>query len=1788
MFGSMFSLGKRKNAHKKSSRGANRYKSLTGKRLMIENLERRELLSIYTIQNGSQQSFNGDIQGNDVIYNYGDLTFTGNIYDNAKIYSYSDGSLTFSGNIHDHGAIYGYGNTSIVKNGDNNSSINDNGSIYQENAGGQDWYIDVYDNGSIILQTGSLDLSGDIWGGSVYSSLSGLEYSGNIHSGTFTIYCADNADLDVNLYQGGSLIMTNGSLCHLASDITPNITSGGYGNIIINDSYLFLDGYDINVGSLSGSGYVSDNNYRTDNAITIHSGSVTEPFTGTIYNIDHILLDGGTLPLVSGVLSNTSLTVSGNSTLQWCDNSDDISGQLTLQDCTNLTLDTNGNNVTLANGIGTSITKAGSGTLTIPSCSGGVTVNAGALIISGSISGNVANNSSLSIYGSVGGNVTNSGSIGIYGSVSGNITNSGSIGIYGSVSGNIANSGSLIFSNTTNTTCSGNITGTGSVTKYGAGALTLTGDNTYTGGTTISSGTLQIGNNGTSGSIIGDVTNNSYLNFYRSDNIMFDGVISGTGTLRKYGSGVLTLINDYTGSIYVSAGTVNKFKIADPDPLPINQGEDYELDIQAAFIVAPSSTQKEYAYYIDWGDGSSTEGTAGPYTSNGSQTAFTVKDILVPHTYGYAGLSWIQIGIWDINAEDAFVPLEQDLTVENIAPTLTIAENISVKQGQTLDLASSATFTDPGFAYPQGDPYFGEDFTYSIDWGDGQIDDYLWADNVTQGGPGVLTCGCIDATHVYDAVGSYSATLTLWDSGGGQDTAYFNVMVVKPSVSISGANAVGLGENYILTIGQVNDPGLDAVQYFTIHWGDGLEDIYTAAQIAQNNQVTHSYADSPGDKNISVDLTDDSGTYTDVAYTPNPFTIQISPFISSITELDFLGVIENTIHIANFGMAGPSGLLQITSQLPDNIVAAAILSTAVNSPGNGLIMCDPFPDELCGGFMLDVTAQFNGQTWTKSFYANFSSGAAVNMPPLFPIPNMEDPIYWPGNEAVFTSVNSIDVPFSHSFAAAALNNAALHYSIQKDGVYPPQATLDSSTGLFSCAFTAADAYMAYDFNIMVVDDEGYFDLMEVVMTVYVPDFGVASAISNTYAYVDPDSTTGVGLFVSSPSYMSNREFYLDGGPYHGRLNGNPALSDEITYIPNPGYRGPDKINYHWTYDLCDNDGNVVQAGVSTYMKSAYIEVGPFCSLEADGAEVVDGKYVLGVGQTTTVDLTLHSPRHEGPGGDGDPVWGIWSLNFNPGDIKVYYNGEEIMPLQQRLIQGLSIAQTKTLTVKCLTPGEATITAYWDIYTSPNAPGIYQYGVYAIDCLELWLVGADIDTDSNNDGSIDYRNGPLGTDDKIEELAPGRILAVHETGANDLAEVDLGVNGVMATAADQYYAKLSLSNDNVSLWYDSAGTVPIVLQTGGFALWDLFADANSLPSSIYVKGLEVGASSITWSVLAGTQLLSTDVVADTTIDIKSLTVKDHSNAARSATSSSATAPIKDVYAAVNYADGYMHIDLSATVAGFKAADHIRWSIGGDIPAGSDGKTSINDVKLRAGDYVIQVWLDTNPAKKIQINVHRFWTFTEECAVLSDAAYGGNVTLPPEWGAVGPPCTGPAGKAHATLFYKPSTRQYVLAFKGTTITSIDDLRADIQQNYTYSDMYDDAVRLAEKVIHDYSVNGGVVSFTGHSLGGGLASLAALVTQHYAVTFNAASLSDKIILLYPSLNFDHLNDQSINIDSWFISGEAITEFQDQMSQEFNFKLKRPGRKHVMRPPKGITGPFELHEIKSVEKSLYIIPQE
>ncbi|ABS17526.1 outer membrane autotransporter barrel domain protein (plasmid) [Brucella anthropi ATCC 49188] len=134
----------------------------------------------------------------------------------------------------------------------------------------------------------------------------------------------------------------------------------------------------------------------------------------------------------------------------------------------------------------------------------------------------------------------------------------GDSGSTGSVVGSISNSAQLVFKRNNVLNYGGVISGTGSVVQTGTGTLVFSGDNDYVGVTTISDGTLQIGDGGGTGSVVGDITNNARLAFNRNNAYAYNGLISGTGSVVQAGTGTTTLTgqNTYAGGTVVSAGVL--------------------------------------------------------------------------------------------------------------------------------------------------------------------------------------------------------------------------------------------------------------------------------------------------------------------------------------------------------------------------------------------------------------------------------------------------------------------------------------------------------------------------------------------------------------------------------------------------------------------------------------------------------------------------------------------------------------------------------------------------------------------------------------------------------------------------------------------------------------------------------------------------------------------------------------------------------------------------------------------------------------------------------------------------------------------------------------------------------------------------------------------------------------------------------------------------------------------------------------------------------------------------------
>ena len=235
-------------------------------------------------------------------------------------------------------------------------------------------------------------------------------------------------------------------------------------------------------------------------------------------------------------------------------------------------------------GGGSTLTKGGTNTLTLlggaNTYTGATTLGDGTLIVSALANGGsasdigAANNSAASLVfdggtllytGAVvsidhlftldtgGGTIDSSGAGPVV------MTNSGLLAVSGTGPRALTLTGTVADTNTLTAILPDSPSGGAvSLTKNGPGNWILGGNNTYSGGTLINNGTLQVGAspNGALGS--GSVINNAALVFNRTGTLVVPGNITGSGSVTNGGTGTVILAgnNAYTGQTIINAGTL--------------------------------------------------------------------------------------------------------------------------------------------------------------------------------------------------------------------------------------------------------------------------------------------------------------------------------------------------------------------------------------------------------------------------------------------------------------------------------------------------------------------------------------------------------------------------------------------------------------------------------------------------------------------------------------------------------------------------------------------------------------------------------------------------------------------------------------------------------------------------------------------------------------------------------------------------------------------------------------------------------------------------------------------------------------------------------------------------------------------------------------------------------------------------------------------------------------------------------------------------------------------------------
>lgn len=137
-------------------------------------------------------------------------------------------------------------------------------------------------------------------------------------------------------------------------------------------------------------------------------------------------------------------------------------------------------------------------------------------------------------------------------------------------------------------TLDNNVTGEGQIVKSGSDELIVTGDNNYSGGTTISGGTLTADHADSLGS--GDIDNSGVLKVGEGE---LENTLSGTGSLVKTGTGELTLSGDnsYSGGTTISDGTLIAANVNALGSGDIDNSGTLKLEAEGEFNLANVTTQ---------------------------------------------------------------------------------------------------------------------------------------------------------------------------------------------------------------------------------------------------------------------------------------------------------------------------------------------------------------------------------------------------------------------------------------------------------------------------------------------------------------------------------------------------------------------------------------------------------------------------------------------------------------------------------------------------------------------------------------------------------------------------------------------------------------------------------------------------------------------------------------------------------------------------------------------------------------------------------------------------------------------------------------------------------------------------------------------------------------------------------------------------------------------------------------------------------------------------------------------
>ncbi|WP_205904771.1 type VI secretion system tip protein TssI/VgrG [Diaphorobacter sp. HDW4A] len=174
---------------------------------------------------------------------------------------------------------------------------------------------------------------------------------------------------------------------------------------------------------------------------------------------------------------------------------------------------------------------------------------------------------------------------------------------------------------------------------------------------------------------------------------------------------------------------------------------------------------------------------------------------------------------------------------------------------------------------------------------------------------------------------------------------------------------------------------------------------------------------------------------------------------------------------------------------------------------------------------------------------------------------------------------------------------------------------------------------------------------------------------------------------------------------------------------------------------------------------------------------------------------------------------------------------------------------------------------------------------------------------------------------------------------------------------------------------------------------------------------------------------------------------------------------------------------------------------------------------------------------------------QMAKLSQNTYAPEKGAPPGWGNISGDDAAlekyglkKEDLKYGTQVYEPDPAVFgpdakpVVAFRGTRMSEMEDWKNNLQQGVgLHSDYFESAVGVGTKV----GDSGAAVDFTGHSLGGGMASAASRASGQPATTFNSSGLNSGTVEKYGGTMHVPATE---NIQAYRIDGDVLTGAQEQ----------------------------------------------